>query len=102
MWRNRDENNPDFNRPYKLAQVVMNYVRVYFDSCSDHINPNCKTLTQIKVKWYPPEPGWGSLNCDGALKTSSATAVCGGVFRDSNGRWIIGYARKMGSATLYY
>ncbi|GAU24368.1 hypothetical protein TSUD_390770 [Trifolium subterraneum] len=35
--------------------------------------------------------------CDGASKNGGEVAGCGGLFRDSDGRWIKGYTKKIGT-----
>lgn len=45
--------------------------------------------------------GWIKLNSDGASKSSSSVAACGGVFRDSNGNWILGFAKRLGHASPF-
>jgi len=42
-----------------------------------------------------PQIGWVKLNCEGAWKGSSTPAGCGGFLRDSDGRWIKGYFKKI-------
>lgn len=46
------------------------------------------------VRWIPPIKGWLKLNCDGALNSLSGKACGGGLFRDHDGRWRMGFVRQ--------
>jgi hypothetical protein len=47
----------------------------------------------IFIGWKRPLNRWGKLNCDGSQNKNSIGFVgCGGLLRDSNGRWIKGYS----------
>ena len=52
-------------------------------------------MLYAQIETEPPE-GWIKLNSDGACKGSGEYSGCGGLFRDSDGRWIKGYTRKIG------
>lgn len=41
--------------------------------------------------WQPPENGWLKCNVDGASSLGGHRAGCGGVFKDSIGRWLLGF-----------
>jgi hypothetical protein len=49
----------------------------------------------------PPE-GWIKLNSDGACKENNDILGCGGLFRNSDGRWIKGYAKKIGPCDAFH
>ena len=49
-----------------------------------------------------PPISWVKLNCDGSWKGSSTLAGCGGLLRDSDGRWIKGYFKKIGMCDAYH
>jgi hypothetical protein len=56
---------------------------------------SCKLKT-IFIAWQCPPEGWIKLNCDGAYKRSINLVGHGDLLRDSDGRWLKGYARKIG------
>jgi ribonuclease HI len=58
---------------------------------------NIHQSNTVFIGWKSPQDGWIKLNCDGAYKDSLGLAGCGGLFRNSEGRWIKGYARKIGT-----
>ncbi|GAU25598.1 hypothetical protein TSUD_260320 [Trifolium subterraneum] len=66
------------------------------DNCTRH-PLNIRRCDSIFIGWKRPREGWIKLNCDGAFRNSLGLAGCGGLFRDSDGRWIQGYARKIGT-----
>ena len=41
------------------------------------------------------------LNTDGAAKDTRGLASCGGVDRDENGRWLVGFSRHIGITTSF-
>ncbi|KAK8575073.1 hypothetical protein V6N12_062750 [Hibiscus sabdariffa] len=45
-------------------------------------------------------PGWFKLNTDGAIKRGSNITTCGGVIRDDEGRWRMGFAKRIGICFL--
>ena len=49
----------------------------------------------IDVTWQPPIPHWIKCNTDGA--SSSLTASCGGIFRDSAADFLLGFAENVGN-----
>ena len=48
------------------------------------------------VSWEPPDEGWIMLQTDGAAKGCPGLAGAGGVFRDAQGRWMVGFAEYLG------
>jgi ribonuclease HI len=49
--------------------------------------------------WRKPEAGWLKLNFDGSSKRASRLASIGGVYRDHEGGFVLGYAERIGTAT---
>lgn len=52
------------------------------------------------IKWKPPPKGYFKLNTDGELKQSNTSAGFEGVFRDTNGDWVMGYAGQYPSTNI--
>lgn len=50
---------------------------------------------EVNVCWLPPAEGWIKCNVDGACRDDGIAAGCGGVFRDSLGRWISGFSMNL-------
>ena len=53
----------------------------------------------IQVAWEKPQIGWTKLNFDGSCKCSSGRASIGGVIRDHNAVFLLGYAESIGHTT---
>ncbi|KAL6214491.1 hypothetical protein ACLB2K_013925 [Fragaria x ananassa] len=62
---------------------------------------NCLSAPRI-VLWHPPLIPWLKLNTDGFSKGNPGLAGCGGVFRDSFGRFIGGYCQSLGAQTPFF
>ncbi|MCH81128.1 ribonuclease H protein [Trifolium medium] len=52
------------------------------------------------IGWKPPMEGRVKLNMDRACKDGH-TAGCSGAIRDSNGRWCGGFAKHVGSCSVF-
>lgn len=60
-----------------------------------------KKLILKSIWWEKPNTGWMKLNMDGSSIGNLGMAGGGGVIRDEEGNWVIGYARKIGSANSF-
>ena len=58
-----------------------------------------KGLTDRWVQWQPPLVGWRVLNTDGAVKGVIGPAGAGGVIRDDNGQWVMGFSEYLSHCT---
>ena len=48
----------------------------------------CKTKEEALFGWTPPLVDWFKINVDGSFRRSTSHASCGGIIRDSLGRFI--------------
>ena len=53
------------------------------------------------VRWERPGQGKLKLNIDGSAQGNSGLAGGGGVLRDDQGNWVLGYSRKIGRTTSF-
>ncbi|KAJ6767231.1 hypothetical protein OIU79_023067 [Salix purpurea] len=53
----------------------------------------------IPVSWKRPRIGWTKLNFDGSCKGTAGEASIGGVFRNHEAKFLLGYAESIGIAT---
>ncbi|CAN1120866.1 Putative ribonuclease H protein At1g65750 [Linum perenne] len=61
--------------------------------------PGYARQTQL-IGWRLGDEGWFTLNSDGSLHTNSNSAAVGGLIRDDQGRFIVGFATKLGSCSI--
>ena len=54
-----------------------------------------------KINWEKPNMDWVKLNTDGSVDVASGTAEGGGLIRDDQGNWIMGFTRKIGKANNF-
>ncbi|XP_019235374.1 PREDICTED: uncharacterized protein LOC109215717 [Nicotiana attenuata] len=62
-------------------------------------NPFKAKKIPIETRWYKPPKNAIKLNCDGALSSTNNAAGIGGLFRNSNGDWILGYQKATHAAS---
>lgn len=55
---------------------------------------------ETPIRWIRPRHGEAALNCDVSVTNLGAKAACGGVLRDENGSFILGYAANLGSCSI--
>ncbi|MCI31187.1 ribonuclease H, partial [Trifolium medium] len=53
-----------------------------------HIVIAARQKLEVAISWQQPEEGWICLNTDGASR-GDTIAGCGGLFRNSNGQWLV-------------
>ncbi|CAJ2647032.1 unnamed protein product [Trifolium pratense] len=94
-WRNKTIFEDDFQYPTNPTYIILKMVDE-IDNCN-HNPMNLYHGNTIFIGWKKPQEGWVKLNCDRAYKDSLELAGCGGLLRDSDGRWLTGYSRKIGT-----
>ncbi|KAE8729300.1 hypothetical protein F3Y22_tig00003721pilonHSYRG00093 [Hibiscus syriacus] len=52
--------------------------------------------TPQAIQWEKPPPGWICVNTDGAISSTTHFSFAGGVLRDSEGVWILGFQQGLG------
>ncbi|KAF7823270.1 Ribonuclease H protein [Senna tora] len=52
------------------------------------------------ICWKKPSSGWVKFNVDVAKRESLNLTACGGIARDSNGRFLIGFMRNLGDGLV--
>ncbi|KAJ1387047.1 Ribonuclease H-like superfamily [Sesbania bispinosa] len=58
------------------------------------------THARVEIHWTPQQKDWLKWNLDGSVRGQSGCAANGGVLRDLSGRWISGFARNVGQASV--
>ncbi|XP_075671161.1 uncharacterized protein LOC142640761 [Castanea sativa] len=62
---------------------------------------NAPRMTTKFIKWEKPASGWVKLNTDGSALGNLGIAGCGGLVRDKDGNWVVGFARKIGNSSSF-
>lgn len=60
---------------------------------------NLHNKEPIEVTWEKPQKGWTKLNFDGSLKGKTGGASIGGVFRNHEAEFLLGYAESIKPTT---
>ena len=55
-----------------------------------------------EVRWEKPPDGWSKLNTDGSVLGSMGIAGCGGIVRNNQGGWVVGFSRHIGLSNYIY
>ena len=53
------------------------------------------------IRWEKPRAGWLTLNSNGLTASTLGPVRGGGLVRDENGDWVMGFARRIGNASSY-
>ncbi|GAU45794.1 hypothetical protein TSUD_86970 [Trifolium subterraneum] len=74
------------------------YIHVIHRADHLHQTGGLRHFDTVYIGWKRPQGNWVKLNSDGAYKESCLDlAGCGSLIRDSDGQWLTGYTRKIGT-----
>ncbi|GAB2231470.1 hypothetical protein Droror1_Dr00010478 [Drosera rotundifolia] len=76
----------------KFNWTFQNQVRLLFVR-------NLHDKKPVPVAWEKPREGWTKLNYDGSCKGKTGKSSIGGVFRDHNAEFLLGYAESIGRSS---
>lgn len=57
---------------------------------------------EANIRWFPPPSNMFKLNTDGSYLQDSGISACGGIIRDSDGRFVAGFHCNLGTATSIF
>ncbi|MCI02556.1 ribonuclease H protein, partial [Trifolium medium] len=100
MWRNKEMHDDDFVRPVHAIQYVTNTVENYCQAKRATEVLGCREYVSTQIGWIPPTGDFVKLNTDGAWKHHNI-AGCGGIIRGSQGEWLGGFAKGVGSYSAF-
>ncbi|GLT27441.1 hypothetical protein SLA2020_024380 [Shorea laevis] len=80
-----------------MSDMVVNSAVEFWASQPSPLGCNIKQPRLIS--WEPPPHDWIKLNTDGSVIGNPGMGSCGGLFRNSQGMWIIGYTCNIGHTT---
>ena len=83
----------------QLAKVIFSQA-MEFTLCVNHPSSN-QSKVMKQIRWERPNSGWVKLNTDGAASGSTNTTGCGGLIRNDQGNWLVGFSRNIGLANSF-
>ena len=48
-----------------------------------------------RIQWERPKQGWKKFNTDGSCSEPHGLASCGGVVRNDDGHWVVGFSKRI-------
>ncbi|KAJ7947425.1 Ribonuclease H protein [Quillaja saponaria] len=94
-WRCRQIFEEDFVSPREPDNVILQTAQEAYRVFMDLKNPVIRKVIKW-ISWSKPETGYIKVNFDGVVLTSQLRAGCGGVFRNKNGDWLLGFHMNLG------
>ncbi|KAK8485285.1 hypothetical protein V6N11_038057 [Hibiscus sabdariffa] len=79
----------------KLVKYGNQIVEDFISTNYNRIRPKVNHL----ASWCLPANGWMKANCEGAVNPNDGSAAIGGVIRNEQGMWQIGFSRSIGHCT---
>ena len=76
----------------------MRFREEWLDANSDVENETVRVNRNIS--WSPPPHEWVKLNVDGSLSLETGAISAGGVIRDANKNWLVGFALNKGVGSV--
>ncbi|OMP05267.1 reverse transcriptase [Corchorus capsularis] len=99
IWKHINDNffGKTLRSNNRILQSIFQQAAEFFAS-SD--NANNKKLSYTKqIQWTPPPAGFLKMNTDGASHGNPGLAGAGGIIRDSQGLFVLGFQKRIGFAT---
>ncbi|MCH81010.1 ribonuclease H protein [Trifolium medium] len=93
-WRNREQHEDGFLRPYRPVQHIMTLAHNYMQAANSTRAVMERGRSISLIAWIPPKTTFVKLNTDGAYKENQV-AGCGGVIRGTQGEWLGGFAKHV-------
>ncbi|GLU08042.1 hypothetical protein SLE2022_249710 [Rubroshorea leprosula] len=65
-------------------------------------NPHLRKITPctyLSIRWLPPREGWFKMNTDGSSNFTQTYTGAGGVIRNHEGTWVMGFTQNLGYGT---
>jgi len=100
-WRNDSLFNSSSNIPRNPYLSIYSAIQQYNDCLDLSIVGNEETVkTMRSITWKRPNVGWIKLNTDGSCDVSRVRSGCGGLLRNSDGIFVMGFAKFLGSCSV--
>ncbi|KAE8728983.1 hypothetical protein F3Y22_tig00004035pilonHSYRG00077 [Hibiscus syriacus] len=96
LWKSR--NDKVFNNvPHATDDICsrsVTWARYYHEGRSRAAS--IQSTHPERAYWKAPDLGWICMNVDGAIASTTSYGSVGGVFRDHEGSWILGFNKPIG------
>uniref|UniRef100_A0A1S3Y7J9 RNase H type-1 domain-containing protein n=1 Tax=Nicotiana tabacum TaxID=4097 RepID=A0A1S3Y7J9_TOBAC len=99
MWLNINNNN-HLNTNYYLNPNTAIALAIEYLLITEKEKTTVPTHA-IKIGWHKPPPHSYKLNIDGAFNDKEKVGGLGGLFRDHNGHWLLGYQHRCPARSLH-
>lgn len=96
-WRCNALFQPGFQRPNHAIEVIIAFVKSWeaANARTQALLPTCS----LTITWLPPLAGCVRFNVDGSCYSDNSLAA-GGVLRDYQGNWLVGFEKKISIGTI--
>lgn len=84
-------NNKDDNISIEQTLALANKYALIIDNPTNYPKPT----STIYLNWEPPQLGMHKLNTDASVTCQLGPGRLGGVFRDHEGNWTLGYTKYL-------
>ncbi|KAL4336803.1 hypothetical protein AHAS_Ahas12G0046700 [Arachis hypogaea] len=96
-----------FNGEAVHVTTAINQIRArseeFFIISRSKLKPhNTQAVGESLIRWSRPEEGCVKVNVDGSWFGHTNNAACGGVFRDSDGRFLKGFSCNLGNCSIMH
>ena len=91
-----------FDADFEESTNPLNFIKFksvqFKEACRFEDNNGVKKAKEWRlIGWDCPPPGWYKFNTDGAMKASCQVAAAGGILRNDQGNWLVGFAMNLGN-----
>ncbi|XP_070004941.1 uncharacterized protein [Nicotiana sylvestris] len=92
IWLNRNNNNQkNTENPINGDHIIERATK--FKLLTEK-SINTPQKIPIKIRWHKPPKRWFKLNIDASFNSNNQKYGLGGVFRNANGNWVVGFAKS--------
>ena len=100
IWKSR--NDIIFNgkgRSLKLAMDIVYQAKEYLHCVA---TPRLEARRVLRrIRWERPKQGWKKLNTDGSCSELHGLVGYGGVVRNDDGQWVVGFNKRIGVTSSF-
>ena len=100
IWKSR--NDIVFNRKGQSQRLAMDVVYQAMEYIHCMAAPRLQGRRVLRrIQWERPEQGWKKLNMDGSCSEPHGLTSCGGVVRNDDGHWVVGFSKRIGVTSSF-